>query len=148
MMHHQTTSDAIVRQAIAALNARNSDVIRQADKHAHRALTAILVFVLGLLGGLLLVHWGAGCEGASLCMAAAITPTRTGWLQRVLRACRHARLKLQHRYLLARINAARIDLLDLEAAAEWIPQQQALHTLCIDAWLRQADDCRRAAARL
>jgi hypothetical protein len=137
-----------VRAASAAIAARNAAVIRKSDQRVNGVFRALFALVLGVLGGLALVHWATPCAAGSLCALAAVTPTRCGWWLRLQRAARRQRLGLRQRYLRARIASAWLDMQHLEATADWIPRQQALHQLCIDAWQTQVRDCELAARDL
>lgn len=98
---------------------------------------AVFAIALGVACTLLLLGFLTPCEAGSLCMAAVITPTRTGWRQWLHR--QHQALRAA--YLRARINAAEHDLEHLQAAADHIPYQMELHRRCIAAWRVQVIDC-------
>ena len=98
---------------------------------------AVFAVALGVACTLLLLGFLTPCEAGSLCMAAVITPTRTGWRQWLHR--QHQALRAA--YLRARISAAEHDLEHLQAAADHIPFQMELHRQCIEAWRVQVIDC-------
>jgi hypothetical protein len=136
MRHTHTTTPSQLRGMARSMahHQRTRSRVKRALGLAGQLLFAI---ALGVACTLLLLGFLTPCEAGSLCMAAVITPTRTGWRQWLHRQ----RQALRAAYLRARINAAEHDLEHLQAAAEHIPYQMELHRRCIAAWRVQAIDC-------
>lgn len=63
-------------QAVNRINATN-------HSRGNRIANAILATVLGIVLACMALHFATPCTGASLCMAAVITPTSTTWWQRL-----------------------------------------------------------------
>ena len=57
---------------------RINEINAKRTARAESAAGFVAVLVIGILAALALVHFLTPCEGATLCMAAVITPTRSG----------------------------------------------------------------------
>lgn len=64
------------RDLVARINDRNARLIEQADAAVHQVITAIVVFVLGVLGALALIHFMTPCEAGHLCATVVGLVTR------------------------------------------------------------------------
>ena len=82
-----------------------------------RALGYLLVLVISILSTLALIHWMSCSQeaGTALCMAMAVTPTRTGWLARAWDALKLWRLRAALRNELGALES-------MEQAAEDLPE--------------------------
>lgn len=112
-----------------------SDHVNALNTHRTNRATAaadfVVALVVAMLGTLAIIHFALPCEGASLCLLAAV-PTQRNWLQRLLdkfeswrlmRAIRSAQLDLQWQY--ENLEIARWE-------CDHIPQQQKLTRAHID----------------
>jgi len=121
---------------------RLADGINQLNaQRTHRAEAGaqfVVVLVVGILGGLALLHFLTPCEAAALCGMTAI-PTRPNWAQRLGAAAHVAWLRW-------RVRAAQQDIMQMEQAIDqaqaemiYLPEQIKLHQLWIDTHSAMAD---------
>lgn len=61
-----------------AINRRNAEILAQVDRDVKAAATALLCYLLALLGLAALLHFGAWCADAYLCMGALGFVSRAG----------------------------------------------------------------------
>ena len=108
----------LIAQSVNALNAKRT---KRAEAAAHFVLFVVFV----ILGAAALVHFLTPCDAGQLCMVAAITPTRTGLLSRLVH-------RLRAYYLRQRIAYAETDLDVMQHAYESLPAQMAAHRLWLD----------------
>lgn len=84
--HLPAADSHALAQGVNLLNAKRT-------ARADAAAGFVVLLIIGILLACALVHFLTPCEGASLCMAAVITPTRIGLLQRLRLQLRAWRLR-------------------------------------------------------
>lgn len=94
-----------------------------------RVLGVLLVLVISILSTLALVHWMSCSQepGTALCMAMAVTPTRTGWLARAWTWLQVQRLRLA-------LRNEREALAAMQEVADEMPTMLTLQRHRVDYW--------------
>jgi hypothetical protein len=95
----------------------------------HSILGAVLALVIGILGTLALIHWMSCSQeaGTALCMAMAVTPTRSHWLARTWTWLQVLRLRLA-------LRNEREALAAMQEVADEMPLMLSLQRNRVDYW--------------
>lgn len=136
------TNPELIHDMAQAVNSAN-------DHRAARAeagVGVIVALVLGILGGLALLHYLTPCEGAALCTLSVI-PTRPGWGLRLTQWLRGAYLQWRIRCALADVAAMRRVIDHASEELDYLPRQIDLHLEWIDARLDELDALQRGGVR-
>ena len=136
------TNPELIHDMAQAVNAAN-------DHRAARAeagVGVIVALVLGILGGLALLHYLTPCESAALCTLSVI-PTRPGWGLRLSQWLRGAYLQWRIRCALADVAAMRCAIEYARDDLDYLPKQIDLHLEWIDARLDELDALQRGGVR-
>ena len=129
MGNHQIAATEI-GAAVDEINTRNAHTTTRADA----AAAFVVALIVGILGAMLLVHYLLPCDGAALCMAAIITPTRIPPLQRLSIALRAWRLRM-------RITSLEFDLDCLKHDLDALPARMQAYQQLLDELHIEAIDC-------
>ena len=121
--------------------------VRRVDRLADILVATLIAALLAAL----LLHYFEPCAGTSMCMAAALTPTRRSWAGRVrdlpaeLRILRdRLALHLRLRYYRWRLRSALFDAHVLQETLEILPRQLEFAQLQAEALALQVRDAELA----
>ena len=111
-------------QRVNLLNARRTE-------RAEAAADFVVIIVVGILLACALVHFATPCEGATLCMAAVITPTRTSLWRRLRMQLRAWRLRWKLSDVQATLAYVEEDLAELPDVRRHLRRQRDTLAACL-----------------